>query len=382
MRLQPQIINPPYCSPNLLLVKCVFYFSAVLKLDLIIVINIVQQLQNDAVIFTSLIYNPFIAKRETVMDIVLANPRGFCAGVDRAIAIVNRALEVFGAPIYVRHEVVHNKFVVDDLRARGAVFVEELHQVPDDAIVIFSAHGVSKAVQIEAARRGLKVFDATCPLVTKVHIEVTRYAREGVDAILIGHEGHPEVEGTMGQYDTSFGGKIFLVEDEADVASLQVREGRKLAFVTQTTLSMDDTARVIDALRQRFPDIQGPRKDDICYATQNRQDAVRDLSKKAQVILVVGSPNSSNSNRLRELAEREGVEAYLVDNAEQMQRGWFDGVEHVGVTAGASAPEILISQVIARLREWGGLTPIELAGREENVVFSMPKELRIPVTQA
>jgi 4-hydroxy-3-methylbut-2-enyl diphosphate reductase len=314
------------------------------------------------------------------MDIVLANPRGFCAGVDRAIAIVNRALEVFGAPIYVRHEVVHNKFVVDDLRARGAVFVEELDQVPDDAIVIFSAHGVSKAVQTEATRRGLKVFDATCPLVTKVHIEVTRYAREGVDAILIGHEGHPEVEGTMGQYDLSYGGKIFLVEDEEDVAALQVRAGRKLAFVTQTTLSMDDTARVIDALRQRFPKIQGPRKDDICYATQNRQDAVRNLSEKAQVILVVGSPNSSNSNRLRELAEREGAAAYLVDNAEQMQRSWFDGIRHVGVTAGASAPEILISQVIERLREWGGTIPVELAGREENVVFSMPKELRIAIT--
>ncbi len=316
------------------------------------------------------------------MDIVLANPRGFCAGVDRAIAIVNRALEVFGAPIYVRHEVVHNKFVVDDLRARGAVFVEELHQVPDDAIVIFSAHGVSKAVQLEAGRRGLKVFDATCPLVTKVHIEVTRYARDGVDAILIGHQGHPEVEGTMGQYDTSYGGKIFLVEDEEDVAKLEVREGRRLAFVTQTTLSMDDTARVIDALRSRFPEIQGPRKDDICYATQNRQDAVRDLSVKADVILVVGSPNSSNSNRLRELAEREGVHAYLVDNADEMQRTWFDGAKQVGVTAGASAPEILISQVIQRLREWGGQTPVELAGREENVVFSMPKELRIAVTQA
>ena len=307
------------------------------------------------------------------MDIVLANPRGFCAGVDRAIAIVNRALEVFGAPIYVRHEVVHNKFVVDDLRARGAVFVEELHQVPDDAIVIFSAHGVSKAVQTEAARRGLKVFDATCPLVTKVHIEVTRYAREGVDAILIGHEGHPEVEGTMGQYDTGYGGKIFLVEDEADVASLQVREGRKLAFVTQTTLSMDDTARVIDALRQRFHDIQGPRKDDICYATQNRQDAVRHLSEKAEVILVVGSPNSSNSNRLRELAEREGAAAYLVDNAEQMQRSWFEGIQHVGVTAGASAPEILISQVIGRLREWGGTTPLSWTDVLKTLCSPCPK---------
>ena len=315
------------------------------------------------------------------MDILLANPRGFCAGVDRAIAIVNRALEVFDPPIYVRHEVVHNKFVVDDLRGRGAVFVEELDQVPDDAIVIFSAHGVSRAVQLEATRRNLKVFDATCPLVTKVHIEVTRYAREGVDAILIGHAGHPEVEGTMGQYDAQFGGHIYLVEDEDDVQALQVRDPERLAFVTQTTLSMDDTARVIDALRTRFPAIEGPRKDDICYATQNRQDAVRDLASRCEVVLVVGSPNSSNSNRLRELAERVGAQAYLVDNAAEMRQDWFDGAKTVGVTAGASAPEILIRQVIERLGEWGAHVPLELAGRAENVVFSLPRELRIPVQQ-
>jgi 4-hydroxy-3-methylbut-2-en-1-yl diphosphate reductase len=315
------------------------------------------------------------------MDILLANPRGFCAGVDRAIAIVNRALEVFDPPIYVRHEVVHNKFVVDDLRGRGAVFVEELDQVPDDAIVIFSAHGVSRAVQLEATRRNLKVFDATCPLVTKVHIEVTRYAREGVDAILIGHAGHPEVEGTMGQYDAQFGGHIYLVEDEDDVQALQVRDPERLAFVTQTTLSMDDTARVIDALRTRFPAIEGPRKDDICYATQNRQDAVRDLASRCEVVLVVGSPNSSNSNRLRELAERVGAQAYLVDNAAEMRQDWFDGARTVGVTAGASAPEILIRQVIERLGEWGAHVPLELAGRAENVVFSLPRELRIPVQQ-
>jgi len=313
------------------------------------------------------------------MDIKLANPRGFCAGVDRAIEIVNRALEVFSPPIYVRHEVVHNKFVVDDLRNRGAIFVEELDQVPDDAIVIFSAHGVSKAVQQEAAARGLKVFDATCPLVTKVHMEVARYGRSGTEAILIGHAGHPEVEGTMGQYERQYGGDIYLVEDESDVAKLQVRNGENLAFVTQTTLSVDDTARVIDALRARFPAIQGPRKDDICYATQNRQDAVKTLAEQCQVVLVVGSPNSSNSNRLRELAERIGARAYLVDNADQIDKSWLDGVNAVGVTAGASAPEVLIGQVIHRLSTWGGQPPEELAGRPENVVFSMPKELRIPV---
>lgn len=313
------------------------------------------------------------------MKIQLANPRGFCAGVDRAIEIVNRALEVFGRPIYVRHEVVHNKFVVDDLRQRGAVFVDELDEVPNDGVVIFSAHGVSRAVQDEAAQRGLKVFDATCPLVTKVHMEVTRYAKTGTEAILIGHEGHPEVEGTMGQYDRRNGGDIYLVEDESDVQALVVRDPARLAFVTQTTLSVDDTARVIDALRAKFPAIQGPRKDDICYATQNRQDAVKQLAADAQVVLVVGSPNSSNSNRLRELAERMGARAYLIDNAGQMEQAWFAGIQVVGLTAGASAPEVLIQQVVERLREWGGELPQELEGRPEHVVFSMPKELRIPV---
>jgi len=311
------------------------------------------------------------------MQIKLANPRGFCAGVDRAIEIVNRALEVFAPPIYVRHEVVHNKFVVEDLRARGAVFVEELHQVPDDSIVIFSAHGVSQAVRNEAERRGLKVFDATCPLVTKVHMEVARYSREGRECILIGHEGHPEVEGTMGQYDDRNGGAIYLVEDEADVERLQVRDPQRLAFVTQTTLSMDDTSRVIDALRSKFPAIGGPRKDDICYATQNRQDAVKQLAGESEVVLVVGSPNSSNSNRLRELAERIGTPAYLIDGAEDLRREWFDGVGRIGITAGASAPEVLVQGVIDQLREWGAEASVELEGRPENVTFSMPKELRV-----
>lgn len=311
------------------------------------------------------------------MHIKLANPRGFCAGVDRAIEIVNRALEVFGPPIYVRHEVVHNKFVVEDLRARGAVFVEELDQVPDDVIVIFSAHGVSKAVRNEADRRGLKVFDATCPLVTKVHMEVVRYSREGRECILIGHEGHPEVEGTMGQYDASNGGAIYLVEDEADVAELQVRNPENLAFVTQTTLSMDDTSKVIDALRAKFPAIGGPRKDDICYATQNRQDAVKQLASECDVLLVVGSPNSSNSNRLRELAERMGTPAYLIDGAEDLKHEWFDGVSGIGITAGASAPEILVRGVVEQLRTWGALGETELDGRPENITFSMPKELRV-----
>ncbi|KQO43937.1 4-hydroxy-3-methylbut-2-enyl diphosphate reductase [Pseudomonas sp. Leaf83] len=311
------------------------------------------------------------------MHIKLANPRGFCAGVDRAIEIVNRALEVFGPPIYVRHEVVHNKFVVEDLRARGAVFVEELDQVPDDVIVIFSAHGVSKAVRDEAARRGLKVFDATCPLVTKVHMEVVRYSREGRECILIGHEGHPEVEGTMGQYDVSNGGAIYLVEDETDVAELQVRNPENLAFVTQTTLSMDDTSKVIDALRTKFPAIGGPRKDDICYATQNRQDAVKQLASDCDVLLVVGSPNSSNSNRLRELAERMGTPAYLIDGAEDLKREWFDGVSGIGITAGASAPEVLVRGVVEQLRTWGAEGETELDGRPENITFSMPKELRV-----
>jgi len=311
------------------------------------------------------------------MQIKLANPRGFCAGVDRAIEIVNRALEVFGPPIYVRHEVVHNKFVVEDLRNRGAIFVEELDQVPDDVIVIFSAHGVSQAVRQEAAGRGLKVFDATCPLVTKVHIEVAKYSRDGRECILIGHEGHPEVEGTMGQYDASNGGAIYLVEDEEDVAKLAVRDPEHLAFVTQTTLSMDDTSRVIDALRARFPNIGGPRKDDICYATQNRQDAVKQLAGECDVVLVVGSPNSSNSNRLRELAERMGTPAYLIDGAEDMQRGWFDQAARIGITAGASAPEVLVRGVIDQLKAWGATGAEELDGRPENITFSMPKELRV-----
>ncbi len=311
------------------------------------------------------------------MQIKLANPRGFCAGVDRAIEIVNRALEVFGPPIYVRHEVVHNKFVVEDLRARGAVFVEELDQVPDDFIVIFSAHGVSKAVCQEAERRGLKVFDATCPLVTKVHMEVVRYSREGRECVLIGHAGHPEVEGTMGQYDDSKGGSIYLVENEDDVANLQVRNPDSLAFVTQTTLSMDDTSKVIDALRQRFPNVGGPRKDDICYATQNRQDAVKQLAVESDLVLVVGSPNSSNSNRLRELAERIGTPAYLIDGAEDLQREWFDSVAKVGITAGASAPEVLVRGVIEQLHAWGATGAEELIGRPENITFSMPKELRV-----
>ncbi|MCJ8146107.1 4-hydroxy-3-methylbut-2-enyl diphosphate reductase [Acinetobacter sp. A3.8] len=316
------------------------------------------------------------------MQILLANPRGFCAGVDRAIAIVNRALECFGAPIYVRHEVVHNKFVVDDLKQRGAIFVDELDQVPDDAIVIFSAHGVSKAVQQEAEHRQLKVFDATCPLVTKVHLEVLKYSREGMEAILIGHHGHPEVEGTMGQFDVKYGGQIYLVEDEQDVAQLQVNDPEKLAFVTQTTLSIDDTSKVIEALRAKYPLIQGPRKDDICYATQNRQDAVRDLAEQCDVVLVVGSPNSSNSNRLRELAERMGKKAFLIDNADEMRQVWFDKNNKIGVTAGASAPEILIKQVLDRLQEWGATSPEELAGQEEHITFSLPKELRIKVIEA
>ena len=311
------------------------------------------------------------------MHIKLANPRGFCAGVDRAIEIVNRALEVFGPPIYVRHEVVHNKFVVEDLRSRGAIFVEELDQVPDAVSVIFSAHGVSQAVRTEAAGRGLKVFDATCPLVTKVHIEVARYSRDGRECILIGHAGHPEVEGTMGQYDAGNGGAIYLVEDEKDVANLQVANPEKLAFVTQTTLSMDDTSRVIDALRARFPAIGGPRKDDICYATQNRQDAVKQLADECDVVLVVGSPNSSNSNRLRELAERMKTPAYLIDGAEDLQKSWFDGVQNIGITAGASAPEVLVRGVIQQLHAWGATGADELAGREENITFSMPKELRV-----
>ncbi|MEE4278788.1 MAG: 4-hydroxy-3-methylbut-2-enyl diphosphate reductase [Halieaceae bacterium] len=311
------------------------------------------------------------------MQIQLANPRGFCAGVDRAIDIVNRALEVFGAPIYVRHEVVHNRFVVDDLRERGAIFVEEISEVPDDRIVIFSAHGVSQAVRKEAGDRGLKVFDATCPLVTKVHIEVTRFSAEGRECVLIGHAGHPEVEGTMGQYDRSAGGDIYLVEDEEQVQALEVRDPSRLSFVTQTTLSMDDTARVIDALRERFPEITGPRKDDICYATQNRQDAVRELAADSDLVLVVGSVNSSNSNRLRELAERMGARAHLLDRADEIDPAWLDGVSSVGVTAGASAPEVLVQEVIDRLREFGADVVTEVEGRPENVTFAIPRELRL-----
>ncbi len=311
------------------------------------------------------------------MDITLANPRGFCAGVDRAIDIVNRALDMFEAPIYVRHEVVHNKFVVDNLRQRGVIFVEELSEVPDDKIVIFSAHGVSKAVQAEAAKRGLKVFDATCPLVTKVHMEVTRYSKKGSEVILIGHKGHPEVEGTMGQYDNVNGGDIYLVENEADVAALQPQNPQALSYVSQTTLSMDDTAKVIAALREKFPAIHGPKTDDICYATQNRQDAVKDLAKRADLILVVGSPNSSNSNRLRELGERMGSSAHLIDNANEIQAAWFEGISKVGITAGASAPEVLVEEVVKRVQQLGGDTPVELSGREENIVFHLPKELRL-----
>ncbi|MDA8660904.1 4-hydroxy-3-methylbut-2-enyl diphosphate reductase [Luminiphilus sp.] len=314
------------------------------------------------------------------MDVLLANPRGFCAGVDRAIDIVDRALEVFGSPIYVRHEVVHNRFVVDDLRNRGAVFVEELDEIPDDAIVIFSAHGVSKAVQEGARQRGLRVFDATCPLVTKVHVEVAAFSDQGRECILIGHAGHPEVEGTMGQYNAASGGQMYLIEDEEQVAALEVQDAKNLAYVTQTTLSVDDTARVIDALRKRFPEIQGPRKDDICYATQNRQDAVKLLAEKVGLVLVVGSTNSSNSNRLRELAERCGAEAHLIDNAQQINVEWLAGVSNVGVTAGASAPEVLVSEVIDRLREEGGVNVENLDGRPENISFSLPKALRIPVT--
>lgn len=309
------------------------------------------------------------------MDILLANPRGFCAGVDRAISIVERALDIFNPPIYVRHEVVHNKYVVNGLKDRGAVFVEELHQVPDDSIVIFSAHGVSQAVRAEAKRRELKVFDATCPLVTKVHMEVTRASRRGTECVLIGHQGHPEVEGTMGQYDNPEGG-IYLVETPEDVAALEVKDPSNLFYCSQTTLSVDDTADVIDALRAKFPEIDGPRKDDICYATQNRQDAVRDLADKADVLLVVGAKNSSNSNRLRELAEKMGTTAYLIDDASCVDANWFENIKSVGVTAGASAPEVLVQQVITRLKELGGKTVVENPGIEESIVFAVPAELR------
>jgi 4-hydroxy-3-methylbut-2-enyl diphosphate reductase len=310
------------------------------------------------------------------MDVLLANPRGFCAGVDRAIDIVERALDLFGPPIYVRHEVVHNRFVVERLRVRGALFVDELSEVPDGNTVIFSAHGVSQAVRSEAASRDLRVFDATCPLVTKVHLEVARHCRDGHEVVLIGHRGHPEVEGTMGQCRDG-GGRIYLVESADEVAGLVVRAADKLAFVTQTTLSIDDTRQIIDALRARFPLISGPRKSDICYATQNRQDAVKQLARDCALVLVVGSPNSSNSNRLREIAEKYGTPAYLIDGAEDIRRQWLTGVGRVGVTAGASAPEVLVEQVIARLREWGAEAVSDSAGKREEVVFSLPKELRI-----
>ena len=312
------------------------------------------------------------------MDVLLANPRGFCAGVDRAIEIVKRAIETLGAPIYVRHEVVHNRFVVDDLKQRGAIFVEELDEVPDGNTVIFSAHGVSQAVRAEADRRGLKVFDATCPLVTKVHFEVARHCRAGRDVVLIGHEGHPEVEGTMGQWRREAGGgSIYLVEDEDDVTALQVGQPDNLAYTTQTTLSVDDTHSVIAALKAKFPAIQGPKNDDICYATQNRQDAVRELAGKCDLVLVVGSPNSSNSNRLAELARREGVESYLIDGAHEIDPQWVAGKQHIGLTAGASAPQVLVDGVIARLRELGAGSVGELDGEPESMVFALPKELRL-----
>ncbi|MCY7353655.1 MAG: 4-hydroxy-3-methylbut-2-enyl diphosphate reductase [Lysobacter sp.] len=312
------------------------------------------------------------------MDVLLANPRGFCAGVDRAIEIVKRAIETLGAPIYVRHEVVHNRFVVDDLKRRGAVFVEELDEVPDGATVIFSAHGVSQAVRAEAAQRGLKVFDATCPLVTKVHLEVARHCRAGHDVVLIGHAGHPEVEGTMGQWSAdNSNGRIYLVEDIGDVATLEIEQPDNVAHTTQTTLSVDDTRAIIQALQRKFPAIQGPRNDDICYATQNRQDAVRELTRECDLILVVGSPNSSNSNRLRELAEREGVEAHLIDGAIEIDPLWIEGKRHIGVTAGASAPDVLVRGVIDRLRDLGAHTVRELNGKPEDMVFALPKELRL-----
>ena len=312
------------------------------------------------------------------MKILLANPRGFCAGVDRAIEIVERALDTFGAPIYVRHEVVHNRFVVEGLRDRGAVFVDELAEVPDGHTVIFSAHGVSQAVREEADSRNLTVFDATCPLVTKVHLEVARHCKSGHEVILIGHKGHPEVEGTMGQYrctDKNSGG-IYLVETPEDVRQLQVKDPDHLAFVTQTTLSMDDTAKVIDALREQFPQIHGPRKDDICYATQNRQDAVKRLSEHCDLVLVVGSPNSSNSNRLKEIATKQGIPAFLIDGPEDIQREWLNAVETIGLTAGASAPEVLVESVIQKLRDWGASNVQEDGGEPETVVFALPKNLQ------
>jgi 4-hydroxy-3-methylbut-2-en-1-yl diphosphate reductase len=315
------------------------------------------------------------------MQILLANPRGFCAGVDRAIDIVERAVALFGAPIYVRHEVVHNKYVVDQLRTIGAVFVDELDEVPDNTTVIFSAHGVPRSVQLEAQRRNLNVFDATCPLVTKVHMEITRYAREAREVFLIGHAGHPEVEGTIGQFDTSFGGSIYLVQTVDDVAKLQVRNEAHVAFVTQTTLSVDDTASIVNALREKYPELKAPVKEDICYATQNRQDAVKDLIGRCEVLVVVGSKSSSNSNRLREMADKNVKPGYLVDGPEDLKKEWFEGIKTVGVTAGASAPEILVKGVIAQLRQWGGEVAEELQGRTEHVIFALPKALRSVVKQ-
>lgn len=317
---------------------------------------------------------------EGKMQILLANPRGFCAGVDRAISIVENALTLYGAPIYVRHEVVHNRYVVDSLRQRGAIFIEQISEVPDGAILIFSAHGVSQAVRNEAKSRDLTVFDATCPLVTKVHMEVARASRRGEESILIGHAGHPEVEGTMGQYSNPQGG-MYLVESPDDVWTLDVKNDAKLSFMTQTTLSVDDTSDVIDALRERFPKIVGPRKDDICYATTNRQEAVRALAGQADVVLVVGSKNSSNSNRLAELAQRMGKAAYLIDDATDIQEAWVKEAQCVGVTAGASAPDILVQNVITRLQELGGGEAVPLEGREENIVFEVPKELRVDVRE-
>ena len=309
------------------------------------------------------------------MQVLLANPRGFCAGVDRAIEIVERAIHLFGAPIYVRHEVVHNRYVVNDLKKKGAIFVDELDQVPDDSYVIFSAHGVSKAVQKEAVRRGLKVFDATCPLVTKVHMEVSRYSRKGIETVLIGHKGHPEVEGTMGQYDTSQGGNIYLVESPDDVSKLKIGNPQEVRFVTQTTLSKDDTAKVIDTLYQYYPHIKGPTKDDICYATQNRQDAVKQLAEECDLILVVGSKNSSNSNRLREIAENRNIEGYLIDSVEDIQAKWLQSKTCIGVTAGASAPELLVQNVIEFLKR-NGVSTVSSLGFSEDVVFPLPKALR------
>ncbi|WP_145559274.1 4-hydroxy-3-methylbut-2-enyl diphosphate reductase [Yersinia bercovieri] len=315
------------------------------------------------------------------MQILLANPRGFCAGVDRAISIVERAIEMYGAPIYVRHEVVHNRYVVDSLRERGAIFIEEISEVPDGSILIFSAHGVSQAVRAEARERKLTMlFDATCPLVTKVHMEVARASRKGKEAILIGHAGHPEVEGTMGQYSNPKGG-MYLVESPDDVWGLNVKDENNLCFMTQTTLSVDDTSAVIDALHKRFPKIVGPRKDDICYATTNRQEAVRNLANDADLVLVVGSKNSSNSNRLAELAQRMGKPAYLIDSAVDIQESWLLGAARIGVTAGASAPDILVQQVISRLQALGAGGSIELSGREESIVFEVPKELRVDIKQ-